>query len=737
MFYGVIMRVNNILLTFVIASISLPVLADSDELETMTVTASRQKKAKLTIPETVDVISKKTIDDHQMTTMEDLVRYLPGISVNRQTSGTDPYGNLGGIRIRGMTGNRVQLQVDGARVIEGLQDGNRNFIDLSTIKAVEIVRGPGSVLWGADALGGVVAFKTLDPSDLLKDKPYAVQIKGAYDSLNKQNTKTSMMALKLMPNLEALISFSRRDYQETKLKKAKANGGIWGCPRGENAIRCNKLNPLDAKAENMLSKLVYHNDNRETKLTFENFRSNSFVKQLYDYGLQSSGTFNGDYRRTQIQTRKRYAIEDSWSPVLPFIDQIKTMISYSPQERYLKSHRQQIDRNSNPIYTYTTNDYKEKFWQFDLQFSSNFDFLNVGHDLVYGFQGDITHSDYRNVNSKNGITTIGGGFNFANSKTRRADIYLQDEFHIITERFKIKPGLRYATYEIKPDIDNYYAVIKGKEPRKLTSHRLIPQLGTLFNITDQYSIYARYAEGFKMPTAQQLYTSLPSVSMNLIPNPNLKPEKVKSYEAGIRGDYSNGWFSFGAFKADYSNYIKNFIRVGPKDYTYKNLSRVNLWGLESSAEWRFANNWTLNTSASYQHGKKQETPGEKKSYFNEAMPLQGTVGLKWHLPEYNFDTEIVGTFSKAVTRVSKDSTSNDEVFKPKGYAIYDAYLNWHPSKNITLRASVLNIFDRRYFKWPMFSTYYKNPQDNVKVTNPIELQTAPGRTFAVDMVVSF
>lgn len=147
MFYGVIMRVNNILLTFVIASISLPVLADSDELETITVTASRQKKAKLTIPETVDVISKKTIDDHQMTTMEDLVRYLPGISVNRQTSGTDPYGNLGGIRIRGMTGNRVQLQVDGARVIEGLQDGNRNFIDLSTIKAVEIVRGPGSVLW--------------------------------------------------------------------------------------------------------------------------------------------------------------------------------------------------------------------------------------------------------------------------------------------------------------------------------------------------------------------------------------------------------------------------------------------------------------------------------------------------------------------------------------------------------------------------------------------------------------
>lgn len=737
MFYGVRMKVNNIFLTFFIASISLPVFADTDELETITVTASRQKKAKLTIPETVDIISKKTIDDHQMTTMEDLVRYLPGISVNRQTSGTDPFGNLGGIRIRGMAGNRVQLQVDGARVIEGLQDGNRNFIDLSTIKNVEIVRGPGSVLWGADALGGVVAFKTIDPMDVLKNKPYAVQIKGAYDSLNNQNTKTSMLALELMQNLEALIHFSRRDYQEITLKKAKANGGIWGCPRGEEAIRCNKLNPLDAKTENLLSKLVFHNDNHETKLTFENFRSNSLVKQLYDYGLQLSGTFNGDFKRTQIQLRKRYAIEDSWSPVFPFVDQIKTMISFSPQERYLKSRHQQIDRKGNSIYTYITNDYKEKFWQIDLQFSSNFDLFGTEHDLVYGFQGDITHSDYRNENSKNGITTIGGGFNFANSKTRRADVYLQDEFYIITERFQVKPGLRYATYKIKPEIDNYYSIIPGKEPHILTSYRLIPQLGTIFNITNQYSVYARYAEGFKMPTAQQLYTSLPSVSMNLIPNPNLKPEKVKSYEVGVRGDYSNGWFSFGAFKADYSNFIKNFIRVGPKDYMYKNLSKVNLWGLESSTEWRLSSNWTLNTSASYQYGNKLENFGKKKSYFNEAMPLQGTVEIKWHIPEYNIDTEILGTFAKAVIRVSKDNFASDEVFKPKGYVVYDAYLNWHSSKTITFRVSVLNIFDRRYFKWPMFSTYYKNPQDNIKVTNPIELQTAPGRNFTVDVVMNF
>lgn len=735
------LKLNKLYFSILAASVTLPVWAESDNenknLETITVTASRQQKEKLAIPETVDVVTKKNIDDHHMSTLQDLVRYLPGISVDRQTSGTDPFGNLGGIRIRGVAGNRVQMQVDGARVIESLQDGNRNFIDLSTIKAVEIVRGPGSVLWGADALGGVVAFKTLDPNDLLKGQSYAVQMDGGYDSLNKQKSKKGMFAIEFMPNLEGLIALSRRDYEEAKLSKAKANGGIWGCPRGSDAIRCNKLNPLDAKAENMLAKLVYHNDNRETKLTLEKFRSNSYTKQLYDYGLQSSGTYNGDYLRTQIQTRSRIAIDDAWSPQLPFIDQIKTMVSYSPQQRYLKSHRYQIDKKGNQIYTYTTNNYKEKFWQLDLQFMSSFDLLQTAHELIYGFQGDITHADYRNQSAKNGVTTIGGGFNFANAKTQRADIYIQDEISVVSDRLKIKPGLRYATYQIKPDINDYYAVIPGKEPRKLTSKRLIPQLGILFNITNQYSIYARYAEGFKMPTAQQLYTSLPSSSMNLIPNPNLKPEKVKSYETGVRGEFSDGWFTFGVFKADYSNYIKNFIQVGPKDYTYKNLSKVNIWGLESSAEWRFLSNWTLNGSASYQYGKKQESPGEKKSYFNDAMPLQGTVGIKWHQPDLNIETEIVSTFSKAVTRTSKSDTSSGEVFKPGGYTVYDAYFNWHANKNITFRASVLNIFDRRYFKWPMFTTYYKNPQNNVRATNPLELQTAPGRTFGLDVQINF
>ena len=138
------------------------------EMGAITVTATRQEEKVLDTPAVVSVITREEIEDHNVNNIQELVRYQPGVSVNRQASGTTPFGGLGGFTIRGVGGNRVQIVVDGARVIEANDAGNRDFVDMSTLKAVEIQRGPASVLWGADALGVMVSFRTLDPDDLLK-----------------------------------------------------------------------------------------------------------------------------------------------------------------------------------------------------------------------------------------------------------------------------------------------------------------------------------------------------------------------------------------------------------------------------------------------------------------------------------------------------------------------------------------------------------------------------------------
>lgn len=161
--------------------------SETTVLEKIVVMSTRKTKRVLDVPQSISVITREELDDHNVRDIQDLVRHEPGVSVGRSTSLTNPWGQLNGFTIRGMSGNRVQLTVDGSRVQEQITDGSRDFFDMDNFRAVEIVKGPNSVLWGADAVGGSVMFQTLDPSDLLTDKskPWALRVKTGYDSFDK------------------------------------------------------------------------------------------------------------------------------------------------------------------------------------------------------------------------------------------------------------------------------------------------------------------------------------------------------------------------------------------------------------------------------------------------------------------------------------------------------------------------------------------------------------------------
>ncbi|TQI76612.1 hemoglobin/transferrin/lactoferrin receptor protein [Bosea sp. AK1] len=718
-------------------------------LDQITVTASRGEKQVLDVPGTVSVITRQELDERITRDTQDLVRYQPGVSVNRITSSTDPFGNYGGFTIRGVGGNRVQMQVDGSRVIERVTDGNRDFVDLPFLKNVEIVRGPGSVLWGADALGGIVAYRTLDPEDLLKgkDKPYAARLSTSYDSLDRSFVKTGIAAFRFSPMLEGIVGVSQKSAQEARLTKARADGGRWGCPVPTmRFLGCDRLNPLDVTVWNSFAKLVFKPTTDHTfKLTGEYYDSDSTVNQLYNYNVVSSGIRNGPNIRNQVKSRKRVALEHEWQAGLSFLDSVRWQASFSPQERTFVTNNLQTLANGQQRFTRGLHDYSEQFSQLDIQAKSSFGLGPSFHRLTYGFQGDITKTNYKRQddvkNLATGVTTttIAGGFNFANSTTNRYDFYLQDEIELLSGRWTITPGLRYANYNIDPKPGPGYQIAVGKEPRELTSHRLVPQIGTIFKLDDTYSIYGRYAEGFKMPTAEQLYTSLPSTGFNLIPNPDLRPESVRSYEAGFRGKFADGWFSVGVFHARYKDFIQSLYNIpGTNDYTSRNLSQVQISGIEASAEWRFHERWLASATLSYQYGKQRIEAGLPVTPF-DVNPFKAVTGLKYMMPEYGLEAEVIGTFAGGATRASSPT-----LFKQGGYSVFDAYLSWKPTSSITVRGGVDNIFDKRYFANLVGGTTYAktaavctSPASCVAAANPLELQTAPGRTFKLSASVEF
>ncbi len=707
------------------------------ELDPIEITATRGSKQKLEIPETVEVIAGTQIEKQNIGNIQELVRHTLGVAVARRSSGADPFANLSGFNIRGVGGNRVQVQVDGSRIIEEIQDGNRNFMDMSHLKSVEILKGPGSVLWGADALAGVVKFRTLDPYDLLQGKSWATKVNLGYGSVNQEFNQGFSVASQISENNQVLLSATHRRYHENKLNNARADGGVMGCPRIADAIACDRLNPLNADVYNVLGKWVWQpNENHEVKVTGEHFISDSDAKQLYDYGQQTNGSFNGDYDRYQKQTRSRLSIEDTWTPELNWLNQAKMQLSYSPQKREFWSNRQQINTAKKPVNTYSSTNYEETFLQADIQLESQFNTGPVSHTLTYGFQGDHTKTDYENltVTNTNGVIVSkpAGGFNFANATTRRADLYLQDEMRLFDDRLVLTPGIRWATYNINPKPDVDYVSITGKEPRKIDSKEWVPQIGAIFKLDDNYSLYARYAEGFKMPTAQQLFTSVKYPTFNMIPNPNLKPESVKSYEAGLRGSFNNGWFSVGGFYSDYKDYIQNLVVVGPNDFSYANINRVKISGIEASGNVDLSPTWSVHAQASYQYGKQQKGNDAQYVYFDSVSPLTASVGVKWKKPEWKFGAEVIGTVARGVNK-----SSNPDYYKPRGYAVVDTYFNWQLAKNVQLNASIQNLFDRRYFSAPLATTYSYKDSNSSKATNPLELQVAPGRAFGLSLVANF
>lgn len=727
-------------------------------LERLVVTATRSTKRVLDVPATITVIGKDELDKRVVRDIQDLVRHEPGVSVDRQTSITNPWGQLTGFTVRGMTGNRVQMLVDGSRVQERITDGSRDFVDPFNMQAVEIMRGPNSVLMGADALGGTVAFRTRDPSDLLEgsDKPWAVEVRTAFDSFDNSWRKQITGAYDFGA-VQVLGSFGHLSSTEPKLANADPDGAPWAaCPRPAY-FRCDALFPADTSAYNGLVKMVITpNADHEIKLTGEFFDRNTMIQQIWDSGAAASGIptnmayVSNAYPRELDMTRYRLAVEHNWQVNAPWLDSVKWQVSYSPQKRVTNSTSYRTYANRTQTVA-NLRDYSERFLEGDLQLVSSFDAGPTSHTLTYGFDGDISNSDYIGTTTtwrSDGVIVApvdNAGFAFPKVETIRADFFIQDEIKAFDDRLTITPGLRLANYSITPDAD--YVSLPGYTPHEVNSTELIKKLSLQYQLNDDFSVYAAYGEGFKMPNAQQLFqssaTSIAALNdTTLIPNPDLLPESVRNYEAGLRGEFDNGWFSVSGFYSKYSNFIRGLQNVPGSPINpatgsafaiwSDNVEAVDLYGIEVSGEYEFYENIFATGSLTWQRGTQQVSAGSATTAFDGAVPLTAVLGVRYEIPEHGLELELLTTLAAGPTE-----RSDPEAFKPEGYALLDGYVTWKPTENVEINFGVQNIFDTAYF--PNTLTGYAANQTNgpVQAQNPLSAQVGPGRTFKVGTSVKF
>ncbi|KAF2390598.1 TonB-dependent receptor [Pseudomonas frederiksbergensis] len=724
-------------------------------LQQVTISATRQEQSIDSVPATVTVQTREELDRNNVNNIKDLVRYEPGVSVG----GAGQRAGLTGYNIRGIDGDRVLTQVDGVQVPDSFFNGpyaqtNRNYVDPEIVKRVEILRGPASVLYGSNAIGGAVSYYTLDPDDIIKPgKDVGARLKTGYSSAD-DSWLTSGTVAGRTGDFDGLLHLSQRNGHETE---SYGETGGTGLNRTE-------ANPEDVRTTNVLAKLGWnYADDARLGLTYEKYKDDRDTNQLSAVG----GPFNagrgfGFYKsRTGNDTvsRERFGLEHSFGLDTALADHIKWSLNYqiaktdqSTEEIYAPSRTVLRERNTN---------YKDRQWVFDAQADKSFAIADTDHTVTYGTtikQDKVTGlrtgtgtcltvaGACRVIGAPSAADTLTPASDFPDPTINSYSLFAQDQ--ISWGNWTFLPGARYDYTQLKPHITDEFLATADQSGNGVVSdktktwHRLSPKFGTTYSFNDNYTWYGQYAEGFRTPTAKALYGRFENLAggYQVAPNPDLEPEKSKSYETGLRGQFEAGTFDVAVFYNKYRDFIdENAITPGYTETTFQsnNIKHATIKGVELKGRLNLdtfgaPTGLYTQSSMSYLYGRNDDT-GQP---LNSINPLTGVFGLGYD--QDNYGALLSWTLVKRKDRV--DSTSfktpdgTSTQFKTPGYGVLDLAGFYKVTDDVTINAGLYNLTDKKYWQWDDVRGY--DSVGEASVTQPANLDrlTQPGRNFAVNLV---
>lgn len=249
-------------------------------------------------------------------------------------------------------------------------------------------------------------------------------------------------------------------------------------------------------------------------------------------------------------------------------------------------------------------------------------------------------------------------------------LYLQNQLKL-WEKIVITPGLRIDHHELFGSEATY----------KISSSCLLP---------GKTRLKANWGTGFKAPSLYQLY-STEDYGGGPIGDPNLKPDKSKSYDIGFEQPLFKNKVSLGVTYFD--NNFKNMVDWDYNASKYKNIGRAQTKGLELEANFKPIKTISLNANYTYLDAKDKDTG---KKLIGRPQD-QGEVNFNWSVSSktnLNFAAKYVG-------HRWDDSNNTRET---KRYAKVDFYATYDLTKNFQAFTKIENIFDKEYMEVLGYST---------------------------------
>ncbi|WP_058913805.1 catecholate siderophore receptor CirA [Entomohabitans teleogrylli] len=616
-------------------SLAFPVLAAQEPQareETLVVTASGSEQNLKDAPASISVITREELKRKPIQNLKDILQEVPGVQLTNEGD------NRKGVSIRGLKSSYTLILVDGKRVnsrnaVFRHNDFDLNWIPVDAIERIEVVRGPMSSLYGSDALGGVVNIITRKVG---KAWHGSVTLDTTIQEHRDRGDSYGGQFYTSGPLVDDLLgvkvygSLARRDKDDQQSSSTAASGLS---PRIEG------YTSRDGNVEFALTP----NENHEFNLG-------------YGFDRQDRDSDSLDKNRLE---RQNYSLSHNgrWD--------------YGNSE--LRFYGEKVDNKNQDNGGAITSESNTLDGKYVLPLGE------INQLMTFG-------GEWRHDKLKDPVNLGAGGSTSASQYA----LFLEDEWRIF-EPLALTAGVRMDDHETYGD-------------------HWSPRAYLVYSATDTLTVKGGWATAFKAPSLLQLSPDWTSNSCRgscrIIGNPDLKPETSENFEIGLYYSGDEGWLdgvsasittfqnnvddmidvlrtSNPALAPSYPNYVG--MENGRPVFRYFNVNKARIRGLETELKVPFNEQWKLTLNYTYTDGRNLSDGGNKPL---ENRPFHNANGTLDWAPLQDWSFYVSANYSGE----SRATAANGPT--PGGYVIWNAGAGWQATKNVKLRAGVLNLGDK-------------------------------------------
>ena len=720
-------------------------------LDEVFLSSSKSKESRNRIAEQIDVFSIKDIQKISPQTSADLLAEMPGIKVQKsQFGGGSPV-------LRGMESNRVLLVVDGVRMNNAIyRKGHlQNSITVSPtmLDRTEVIFGPSSVIYGSDALGGVIHYYTRKPT--LSNKP---NINGAglmrYSTVNNEFSVQAGVELSFK-KIASYTSISHSKFGDLMMGKSRNHGfDQWG-----------KVYEYSNNTNDYYSETPIANSNPNLQKNTGFDQTDFLQKLLIPLTDKSSLSLNLQYSTTsdiprfdRLTERRdgelRYA-EWYYGPQSRFM--VSTQLELNPEKKWMNHglitleyqdiEESRIDRKFNSL------DRSYKTENVDI-FSLNADFsvpLTKTKDRILSYGGELTHND---VGSKpegktlavsgNTITGYSGSFAVQSRYADGGSTYSTAATYVnyrqdISKTSTLNSGIRFTYTNLAATwIDKTFFTLPDNDIT-IDNSAVTATFGYIFKPATNWQFNGVLSSGFRSPNLDDTGKVREKSGDVTVPNINLKPEYAYNAELGILKYFNKKKFyvSGTVYYTLLDNYItrESFMLNGNTTMIYEgeeanivanvNKDQAYIYGGTFDIKGTISDHLSTRASVTYTKGKAYDT----EEPLSSIPPLFGMVELSHEKGRFSssIDFKYNGrkrpedyNISEGIDRYEDTPylADTDSYYGTPSWTTLNINSKYKFSKNLDFIVAVDNIFD----------THYKEFASGI---------SAPGRNFSFTLLGNF